>query len=73
MNHTEFSRKGGLSKSEKKRNAGIMNLKKAREARAAKLGNLKPANNVETISSASTIPDSNSTAPLNATKQTEHG
>jgi Tfp pilus assembly protein PilE len=47
MNHKEFSRKGGLAKTEKKRNSGIINLRKAREARARKAALSKNANTAE--------------------------
>ena len=37
MNHKEFSRKGGLSRSDKKRASSIANIAKARSARLEKI------------------------------------
>ena len=41
LNHTEFSRKGGKSRSEKKIKAGRENIRKATEARLKKLQEAK--------------------------------
>jgi hypothetical protein len=47
MTHTEFSRKGGKSKSKKKSLASQQNLKKARKKLAEKRLKLKPVKDSE--------------------------